>query len=68
MMGVTPFEGLIASGAATVKGDVSVLGTLAGLMVQFDPRFEIMPGSKAAVVMEARSDTLKVEMGKAIPE
>jgi alkyl sulfatase BDS1-like metallo-beta-lactamase superfamily hydrolase len=37
---------LLAEGAATAEGDLAILGQLAGLMVEFDPRFEIMPGTK----------------------
>jgi alkyl sulfatase BDS1-like metallo-beta-lactamase superfamily hydrolase len=67
MMGATAFEDLIASGAATVEGDVSILATLAGLMVQFDPLFEVMPATTAQVE-ETPSDTLRVEFGTVIPE
>jgi hypothetical protein len=66
-MGATAFEDLIASGAATVEGDVSILATLAGLMVQFDPLFEVMPATTAQVE-ETPSDTLRVEFGTVIPE
>jgi hypothetical protein len=37
----------IAEGTAKVDGDVSILKQLAFTMVDFDPRFEIMPGTKA---------------------
>ena len=46
MMGVKPLEAQIADGTAKVQGDVSVLARLAGTMVDFDPRFEVMPGTK----------------------
>jgi alkyl sulfatase BDS1-like metallo-beta-lactamase superfamily hydrolase len=46
MMGVKPLEAQIADGTAKVQGDVSVLAQLAGTMVDFDPRFEVMPGTK----------------------
>ncbi len=45
MMGAKPLEEQIADGAAKVEGDVSILGKLAKTMVEFDPRFEIMPGT-----------------------
>jgi alkyl sulfatase BDS1-like metallo-beta-lactamase superfamily hydrolase len=70
MMGTTAFEDLIASGAAAVAGDVSILTTLAGLMVQFDPLFEVMPGT-AATPVDAGSATaasLDVEFGLPVPE
>jgi alkyl sulfatase BDS1-like metallo-beta-lactamase superfamily hydrolase len=47
MMGLKTLESQIAEGTAKVEGDVTVLGKLAAAMVDFDPRFEIMPGTKA---------------------
>lgn len=32
---------------AKIEGDVGILKQLAAMMVDFDPRFEIMPGTKA---------------------
>jgi hypothetical protein len=46
-MGAKTLEAQIAYGTATVEGDIAVLTQPAGLMVAFDPRFEIMPGTKA---------------------
>jgi hypothetical protein len=69
-MGATAFEDLIASGAATVEGDVSILATLAGLMVQFDPLFEVMPGTAAvpSAIDTVSSDSLDVVFGAIPPE
>jgi len=47
MMGAKTLEAQIADGTAKVEGDVSILKQLASIMVEFDPRFEIMPGTKA---------------------
>jgi Alkyl sulfatase C-terminal len=47
-MGAKTLEAQIAEGKATVKGDVGLLAQLAATMVDFDPRFEVMPGTKAA--------------------
>jgi alkyl sulfatase BDS1-like metallo-beta-lactamase superfamily hydrolase len=47
MMGAKTLEAQIADGTAKVQGDVSILNQLASTMVDFDPRFEIMPGTKA---------------------
>lgn len=44
MIGAKTLEAHIADGTAKVQGDVSVLTKLAAMMVDFDPRFEIMPG------------------------
>jgi alkyl sulfatase BDS1-like metallo-beta-lactamase superfamily hydrolase len=45
MMGAKTLEAQIAAGTAKVQGDASVLKQLASTMVDFDPRFEIMPGT-----------------------
>ena len=47
MMGAKTLEAQIADGTAKVEGDVDVLGKLAATMVDFDPRFEIMPGTSS---------------------
>lgn len=47
MTGEKTLESQIADGTAKMEGDVGVLAQLAGTMVDFDPRFEIMPGTKA---------------------
>jgi alkyl sulfatase BDS1-like metallo-beta-lactamase superfamily hydrolase len=48
MMGAKTLEAQIAEGTARVEGDVTVLAKLAATMVDFDPRFEIMPGTKGS--------------------
>jgi alkyl sulfatase BDS1-like metallo-beta-lactamase superfamily hydrolase len=47
MMGAKTLEAQIADGIAKVEGDAGILKQLASTMVEFDPRFEIMPGTKA---------------------
>jgi alkyl sulfatase BDS1-like metallo-beta-lactamase superfamily hydrolase len=47
MMGAKTLEAQIADGTANVEGDVTVLAKLGATMVDFDSRFEIMPGTKA---------------------
>jgi alkyl sulfatase BDS1-like metallo-beta-lactamase superfamily hydrolase len=47
MVGTNTLEAQIAEGTAKVDGDMSILKQLASTMVEFDPRFEIMPGTKA---------------------
>jgi alkyl sulfatase BDS1-like metallo-beta-lactamase superfamily hydrolase len=47
MMGAKALEAQIADGTAKVQGDASILNQLASTMVDFDPRFEIMPGTKS---------------------
>ena len=51
MMGAKTLEAQIADGTAKVQGDASILKQLASTMVDFDPRFEIMPGTKARTVV-----------------
>ncbi len=47
MMGAKELEAQIADGTAKIEGDASILKKLASTMVDFDPRFEIMPGTKS---------------------
>jgi hypothetical protein len=47
MMGAKSLDAQIADGTAKVEGDAGILKQLASTMVDFDPRFEIMPGTKA---------------------
>jgi alkyl sulfatase BDS1-like metallo-beta-lactamase superfamily hydrolase len=46
MGGRKTLEAQIADGTAKVQGDLTVLQKLASMMVNFDPRFQIMPGTK----------------------
>jgi alkyl sulfatase BDS1-like metallo-beta-lactamase superfamily hydrolase len=70
MMGVRKLEDQLKDGTATAVGDVSILARLAAAMVEFDPRFEIMPGTKgrAETAMAAPADPYEAEPGKVIPE
>ncbi|MCA3452070.1 MAG: MBL fold metallo-hydrolase [Rhodobacter sp.] len=68
MMGVSDFGTLISAGKATTTGDLSILATLAGLMVDFDPLFEVMPGTARAATTEAAANTLDAAAGATIAE
>ena len=57
MMGAKTLEAQIADGTAKVQGDASTLNQLAATMVDFDPRFEIMPGTKAKGAKVAHADS-----------
>ncbi len=46
MMGAKTLEALIADGIAKAEGNADLLTRIASTMVDFDPRFEIMPGTK----------------------
>ena len=61
MMGAKTLEAQIADGTAKVDGDVEVLKQLAATMVDFDPRFEIMPGTKG------RTEFAHAEPYEAVP-
>jgi hypothetical protein len=51
-----------------VQGDASVLQKLAATMVDFDPRFEIMPGTKIRADVVAHADSYKAVPRKTIAE
>ncbi len=68
MMGAMSLEAQIADGTAKVVGDVSVLSKLAATMVDFDPRFEIMPGTKARTGTVAHADPYQAVPEKIIAE
>ncbi|NVD39846.1 MBL fold metallo-hydrolase [Ensifer sp. HO-A22] len=68
MMGVKTLEAHLASGAAKADGDISVLAKLASTMVDFDPRFEIMPGTKARTTVIAHADPYEAVPTKPIAE
>ena len=56
MMGAKPLADQIADGTATVEGDLGILEQLASTMVVFDPRFEIMPGTRGPDTPEDLND------------
>jgi alkyl sulfatase BDS1-like metallo-beta-lactamase superfamily hydrolase len=68
MMGIKKLEDQIADGTAKVEGDVGILAKLASTMVEFDPRFEIMPGSKARTIRVAQTDPFEAVPRKTIAE
>ena len=61
MLGAKTLEAQIAAGTCKVEGDVSILKKLASTMVDFDPRFEIMPGTKA------RTELVHADPYEAVP-
>jgi alkyl sulfatase BDS1-like metallo-beta-lactamase superfamily hydrolase len=68
MMGVKTLEAQIKDGTAKTQGDVTVLAKLAALMVDFDPNFEIMPGTKGKAGQVAKNGALEAVPGKSIAE
>ena len=67
MMGAKTLEAQIADGTAKVEGDAGILKQLASTMVDFDPRFEIMPGTKARGTEVAKSDVNHADPYEAVP-
>jgi alkyl sulfatase BDS1-like metallo-beta-lactamase superfamily hydrolase len=68
MMGVVTLEAQIADGTAKAEGDLGVLKQLASTMVDFDPRFEIMPGTKSGTGAVASAESYEANAGAAIAE
>jgi alkyl sulfatase BDS1-like metallo-beta-lactamase superfamily hydrolase len=68
MMGAKTLEAQIADGTAKVKGDAGVLKKLASTMIDFDPRFEIMPGTKSRDTKAAHADPYKAVPRESIAE
>ena len=68
MAGAKTLEAQIADGTAKIKGDASVLKKLASTMVEFDPRFEIMPGTHADSFKIAKHDAYEAVPGATIAE
>ena len=68
MMGAKTLEAQIADGIAKVEGDVGILKQLAATMVDFDPRFEIMPGTKARTAAVAHADAYEAVPRQTIVE
>jgi len=56
MMGVKPLTAQVADGTAKAEGDLGVLKQLASTMVDFDPRFPIMPGTQLRAPEIASTD------------
>ncbi len=68
MTGTKTLEAQIADGTAKVEGDASILKQLASTMVNFDPRFEIMPGTKGAGLLVAQENPYEGDERQPIAE
>jgi alkyl sulfatase BDS1-like metallo-beta-lactamase superfamily hydrolase len=67
MMGAKTLDAQLTDGTAKVQGDVTILARLAATMVEFDPRFEIMPGTKTIGAVAAH-DAYEAVPGAVISE
>jgi len=69
MTGAKTLEQQIKDGTAKVEGDMAILGALAAAMMEFDPRFEVLPGTKAkTVAAAAAANAFGAETGHAAVE
>lgn len=68
MMGAKTLEEQISEGKAKFDGDIAILAKLAATMVDFDPRFEIMPGTKGRTAQVAHADPYQAVPEKIIAE
>ncbi|MGA7392685.1 MAG: alkyl sulfatase dimerization domain-containing protein [Terrimicrobiaceae bacterium] len=68
MMGAKTLEAQIADGTAKVEGDAGILKQLASTMVDFDPRFEIMIGTKARGTEVVKADPYEAVPRQTIAE
>jgi len=68
MMGAKTLEAQIADGTAKIDGNADILAQLASTMVDFDPRFEIMPGTKARTAKIAHADAYEAVPRQSIAE
>ncbi len=63
MMGAKSLEAQIADGTAKAVGDLGVIKQLASTMVDFDPRFPIMPGTKLRGTEPPKTDPFSATVG-----
>jgi alkyl sulfatase BDS1-like metallo-beta-lactamase superfamily hydrolase len=68
MIRAKTLESQIADGTAKVQGDASVLQKFAATMVDFDPRFEIMPGTMLRPDVVAHADPYEAVPRQTIAE
>ena len=68
MAGQKTLEAQIAAGVARVQGDASLLQKLAATMVDFDPRFEILPGTKQQGTTVAHADAYQAVPRQTVAE
>lgn len=67
-MGLKTLDARIAEGTAKTTGAAGIVKQLASTVVDFDPRFEILPGTKAREAEVGPADPFKIEVGNPIAE
>ena len=68
MMGMKTMMAMIEDGTAQVEGDATILAKLGATMVDFDPRFPIMPGTQLRATELPAVDPYAVEFWAPVPE
>jgi len=68
MMGAKELEDQIRDGTCKIEGDASILGQLAETMVDFEPRFEILPGTAPRKSEVEESNAYQAVPGASIAE
>jgi len=69
LTGAKSLQAQIEEGTARVEGDPTILGTLAGMMVDFAPDFEVFPGTRAGPPATPEHDPFDAEeMKGVVPE
>jgi len=68
MMGLKSLEAQLADGTAKAVGDVGVIKQLASTMVDFDPRFPIMPGTRLRGAEVPKTDAFQATIGDVAAE
>ena len=68
MSGAKELADQIKDGICKAEGDLSILKKLAATMVEFDPRFEILPGTRPESTGVAKSNPYEAVPGNPIAE
>ncbi len=63
MAGEKTLDEQLADGTATLDGDATMLGVLAQAMVDFDPFFEVLPGTRDPIDVEVSSAAFEAVTG-----
>jgi alkyl sulfatase BDS1-like metallo-beta-lactamase superfamily hydrolase len=68
MTGAKTLDAQLADGTARFQGNVTILKQLASTMIEFDPRFEIMPGTKARDATTMKTSEYQAAVGATVAE
>ena len=68
MAGEKELEAQFADGTATFEGDIGILGVLAAAMADFDPLFEVLPGTRDNSSEQPHSESFQAEIGRTVIE